>query len=62
MFRAARSPGARPAADANTLYRAADGASADPAIDAAWGLLFLEKYNKPEALRSLQDAIKAEPE
>ena len=63
VFRAARAAHAlgRPR-DANTLYRAADGASPDPAIDAAWGLLFLEKYNKPEALRSLQDAIKAEPE
>ena len=63
VFRAARAAQAlgRPR-DANTLYRAADGASADPAIDAAWGLLFLEKYNKAEALRSLQDAIKAEPE
>src|SRR5262245_20693893 len=63
VFRAARAAQAlgRPR-DANTLYRAADGASADPAIDAAWGLLFLEKYNKQEALRSLQDAIKAEPE
>ena len=63
VFRAARAAQAlgRPR-DANTLYRAADGASPDPAIDAAWGLLFLEKYNKPEALRSLQDAIKAEPE
>ena len=63
VFRAARAAHAlgRPR-DANALYRAADGASADPAIDAAWGLLFMEKYNKPEALRSLQDAIKAEPE
>ena len=63
VFRAARAAQAlgRPR-DANTLYRAANGASADPALDAAWGLLFLEKYNKPEALRSLQDAIKAEPE
>ena len=63
VFRAARAAHAlgRPR-DANTLYRAADGASADPAVDAAWGLLFLEKYNKPEALRSLQEAIKAEPE
>ena len=63
LFRAARAAHAlgRPR-DANSLYRAANGASADPAIDAAWGLLFLEKYNKPEALRSLQDAIKTEPE
>ena len=63
VFRAARAAHAlgRPR-DANAFYRAADGASADPAIDAAWGLLFLEKYNKPEALRSLQDAIKTDPE
>ncbi len=63
MFRAARAAQALGRArDANALYRAANGASADPAIDTAWGLLFLEKYNKPEALRSLQDAIKAEPD
>src|SRR5688500_5335639 len=63
LFRAARAAHALGRArDANALYRAADGASADPAIDSGWGLLFLEKYNKPEALRSLQEAIKAEPE
>jgi cellulose synthase operon protein C len=64
IFRAARAAqalGGR-ARDANALYRAADAASADPAIDTEWGLLFLEKYNKPEALRSLQEAIKADPE
>jgi cellulose synthase operon protein C len=62
LFRAARAAHAlgRPR-DANSLYKAADASSADPAIDAAWGLLFLEKYNKPEALRSLQDAVKADP-
>ena len=62
IFRAARAAqalGGR-ARDANGLFRAADAASADPAIDTAWGLLFLEKYNKPEALRSLQEAIKAD--
>jgi tetratricopeptide (TPR) repeat protein len=63
MFRAARAAQALGRVrDANALYRAAAGSSADPAIDAAWGLLFLEKYNKPEALRSLQDAIKTDPE
>jgi tetratricopeptide (TPR) repeat protein len=63
LFRAARAAHAlgRPR-DANSLYKAAANASADPAVDAAWGLLFLEKYNKPEALRSLQDALKADPE
>ena len=63
IFRAARAAHAlRLPRDANSLYKAADASSADPAIDAAWGLLFLEKYNKPEALRSLQDALKADPE
>lgn len=63
LFRAARAAAALGRArDANALYRSATGASADPAVDTAWGLLFLEKYNKPEALRSLQTAIKAEPE
>jgi tetratricopeptide (TPR) repeat protein len=63
LFRAALAADAldRPR-DANSFFRAAAGGSADPAIDTAWGLLFLEKYNKPEALRSLQEAIKAEPE
>ena len=48
--------------DANAFYRAAARVSADPAIEASWGRLFLEKYDKPEALRSLQTALKAEPE
>ena len=63
LFRGARAAQAlgRPR-DANSLFKAADAASADPAIDTAWGLLFLEKYNKPEALRSLQDALKLDPE
>src|SRR5215203_2040803 len=63
LFRGARAAHAlgRPR-DANALFKAADAASADPAIDAEWGLLFLEKYNKPEALRSLQDAVKTDPE
>jgi tetratricopeptide (TPR) repeat protein len=63
LFRAARSAHALGRArEANTLYRLAAGASVDPGIDTAWGLLFLEKYNKPEALRSLKEAIQAEPE
>ena len=63
LFRAARAAQAlgRPR-DANSLFKAADAGSADPAIDTGWGLLFLEKYNKPEALRSLQDALKLDPE
>ena len=63
IFRAARAAEAlgHPR-EANSLFRSAGGASADPAIHTAWGLLFLTKSNKPEALRSLQDAIKADPE
>ena len=63
VFRAARAAQAlgRPR-DANSLFKAAAAGSADPAVDTAWGLLFLEKYNKPEALRSLQDAMKLDPE
>jgi tetratricopeptide (TPR) repeat protein len=59
LFRAARAAQALGRArDANALYRAASGAGDDPAIDTAWGLLFLDKYNRPEALRSLQEAMK----
>jgi Flp pilus assembly protein TadD len=69
VFRAARAAHALDRAhipgrarDANTLYRAAAAASDDPAVDTQWGLLFLEKYNPPEAMRSFQDALKADPE
>ena len=63
VFRAGRAAQALGRArDANTLYRSAGAASDDPSIDMAWGLLFLEKYNKPEALRSIQEAIKADPQ
>ena len=59
VFRAARAAqGLGRARDANALYRVASAASPDPAIDTAWGLLFLEKYNRGEALRSLQEALK----
>ena len=63
LFRAARAAHAlgRPR-EANSFFRVAGGSSADPAIHTAWGLLFLEKSNKPEALRSLQDALKADAE
>ena len=59
VFLAARAAqGLGRARDANALYRVASAASDDPAIDTAWGLLFLDKYNRGEALRSLQDALK----
>jgi tetratricopeptide (TPR) repeat protein len=67
LFRAARAAHAlaraRPtqslesAREANALFRAASRTGNDPAIDTAWGLLFLEKYDKPEALRSLKEAL-----
>jgi tetratricopeptide (TPR) repeat protein len=48
--------------DANALYRAASATGSDPAIDTAWGTLFLKKYNGPEALRSFKQAIQADAE
>ena len=47
--------------EANAAYRdAASGAPADPAINTAWGELFLEKYNGPEALRSFRTALQVD--
>ena len=47
--------------DANAYLRNA-GAMApdDPAISTAWGELFLEKYNRADAVRSFQEALKAD--
>src|SRR5690606_18067596 len=45
---------------ANTLFRAVSGSGGDALADTAWGLLFLEKYNAPEALRSFQQALAAD--
>ena len=43
---------------ANTFLRgAARALPDDPAIHTAWGELFLEKYNNPDALQSFQDAL-----
>ena len=48
---------------ANELFRdAAAAMPGDPAIDMAWGRLFLEKHNGPEALKSLQQAATNAPE
>jgi len=58
LFRAARAATALgQMQDANTLFRAA-ARSADPAVETAWGELFLETYNPPEALRSFQQVLK----
>jgi tetratricopeptide (TPR) repeat protein len=51
-----------PVQEANAAYREAAGElPADPAIQTAWGELFLEKYNKVEALRSFQLALQLDP-
>jgi len=48
--------------EANAAYRdAAAAAPRDPAINTAWGELFLEKYNRPEALKSFQAALQLDP-
>jgi tetratricopeptide (TPR) repeat protein len=47
--------------DANDFYRNATRlAPDDPAINTAWGELFLEKYDRPEALKSFQAALKVD--
>jgi cellulose synthase operon protein C len=46
--------------DANGFFRNANAlAPNDPVINAGWGELFLEKYNRSEALKSFQSALKA---
>ncbi len=48
---------------ANQLFRRASrAAAADPAIETAWGELFLEKHNSEDAARSFGEALKADPE
>ena len=48
--------------EANAAYReAAAELPGDAAVQTAWGELFLEKYNKTEALKSFQMALQAEP-
>jgi tetratricopeptide (TPR) repeat protein len=49
--------------DANGFFRNANTlAPNDPVINTAWGELFLEKYNRSEALKSFQSALKARPD
>ena len=48
--------------EANAAYReASSGFPSDPSIQTGWGELFLEKYNKTEALKSFQMALQADP-
>jgi len=64
LVRAARAAHAlnRPR-EANNFFRDAGRAGADRAVvETAWGRLFLEKYNAPEALKSFQSAIEADPQ
>jgi tetratricopeptide (TPR) repeat protein len=57
---AARALGA--SQDANGFFRQANRlAPDDVAVNTAWGELFLEKYDRPEAMRSFQDALKVDP-
>jgi tetratricopeptide (TPR) repeat protein len=47
---------------ANAWYRRAAALADDPAIDTGWGELFLEKYNRTDAVRSFREALLADPE
>jgi tetratricopeptide (TPR) repeat protein len=48
--------------EANAAYRdASSGAPNDPGINTAWGELFLEKYQRAEALKSFQMALQVDP-
>ena len=48
--------------EANAAYReAATEAPGDAAIQTGWGDLFLEKYNRSDALKSFQMALQADP-
>ena len=47
--------------DANGFFRSANRlAPTDVYVNTAWGELFLEKYDRKEAMRSFQDAVKAD--
>ncbi len=49
--------------EANSYFRAADSVAPDDAsVNIEWGELFLEKYERQEALKSFQAAIKADPQ
>ncbi|MBI3492072.1 MAG: tetratricopeptide repeat protein [Acidobacteria bacterium] len=48
--------------EANAAYRDAESAAPnDPAINTAWGDLFLEKYQNADALKSFQMALQVDP-
>jgi tetratricopeptide (TPR) repeat protein len=63
LLRAARAAAALGRArDANAIFRAASQGTPNPALDTAWGLLFLDKWNRAEAVKSFQQALAADPE
>jgi tetratricopeptide (TPR) repeat protein len=48
---------------ANQLFRRASrAAGGDPAVETAWGELFLDKHNTQDAARSFEEALKADPQ
>jgi cellulose synthase operon protein C len=49
--------------EANGYFRNASGlAPDDPVINTAWGELFLEKYNRADAVKSFQSALRVDPD
>ena len=63
LTRAARAAAALgEARNANALFRSARQSGSTPALDTAWGLLFLEKYNRQEAVKSFQQALAQDAE
>jgi len=49
--------------DANDFFRDANRlAPEDPDVNAAWGALFLEKFEPGEAMKSFEDALRADPD
>jgi tetratricopeptide (TPR) repeat protein len=63
LLRAARAAAALGRArDANGMFRSAGQSGSNPALDTAWGLLFLDKWNRPEAVKSFRQALAADAE
>jgi tetratricopeptide (TPR) repeat protein len=59
--RAARALGEFKPANDEFFRRGSRLAADDVALNTAWGDLFLEKFDRPNALKSYQDALKADP-
>ncbi len=47
--------------DSNALFRAATGSGTHPALETAWGNLFLDTYEYAEAAKSFQQVLKTDP-